>query len=497
MRAHILSPFVTGPWCAMRSKANMTRADVALRAEDAELTTTLFEKIWERNAILEREDGATLLYVDRHLVHDGSRQAFDMLEAHALSLRRPDLTLGTADHYVATGSSANKSSPEHKDMAARLAANATRWGFDSYGAGAERQGIVHVIGPELGFTLPGAVLVCGDSHTSTHGALGALSFGIGTSEVAHVLATQALWQRKPRQMRIVVSGRLGAGVAAKDLVLALIGKIGAAGGTGYAIEYAGPAIEALSIEERMTVCNMSIEAGARLGMIAPDEKTIAWLKGRPMVPTGAEWERAAAEWRALKTEEGAMFHQELTFDAHSVAPTVTWGTSPEDALPVTGRVPDPASISDPHKRRVVESKLAYMGLRPGMLIEEIAVDRVFIGSCTNSRIEDLRAAAQIARRHKAKVPAYVTPGSGQVKAQAEAEGLDRIFVAAGFEWTDPGCSMCVAMNGDIVPAGARCASTSNRNFAGRQGRGSRTHLLSPAMAAAAAITGKITDSRQF
>lgn len=465
--------------------------------EGAELAKTLLDKIWDKNAIVEREDGATLLYVDRHLVHDGSRQAFDMLEAQSLPLRRPDLTLGTADHYVSTGSSANKRSPEHSDMVARLSANAARWRFESYGAGAERQGIVHVIGPELGFTLPGAVLVCGDSHTSTHGALGALAFGIGTSEVAHVLATQALWQRKPRRMRIVVTGTLGPGVAAKDLVLALIGKIGAAGGTGCAIEYAGPAIEALSIEERMTVCNMSIEAGARLGMIAPDEKTLAWLKGRPMAPSGADWERAAAAWRALKTDMGAVFDHELTFDADKVAPTVTWGTSPEDALPVTARVPDPATISDPQRRQVVESKLSYMGLRPGMQIEEIAVDRVFIGSCTNSRIEDLRAAAQIACLHKAKVPAFVTPGSGQVKAQAEAEGLDRIFVAAGFEWTDPGCSMCVAMNGDIVPAGARCASTSNRNFAGRQGRGSRTHLLSPAMAAAAAVTGRITDSRKM
>lgn len=465
--------------------------------EEAELAKTLFDKIWDKNAILEREDGATLLYVDRHLVHDGSRQAFDMLEAQSLTLRRPDLTLGTADHYVATGSSISQRSPEHGDMVARLAANAARWGFQSYGAGAQRQGIVHVIGPELGFTLPGTVLVCGDSHTSTHGALGALAFGIGTSEVAHVLATQALWQRKPRRMRIVVNGRLGAGVSAKDLVLALIGKIGTAGGTGYAIEYAGPAIEALSIEERMTVCNMSIEAGARLGMIAPDEKTLSWLHGRPMAPSGDAWAQAAAQWRALKTDVGAVFDHELSFDADAVAPTVTWGTSPEDALPVTARVPDPACISDPKTRALVEHKLSYMGLRANMLIEEILIDRVFIGSCTNSRIEDLRAAAQIVRGHKAKVPTFVTPGSGQVKAQAEAEGLDRIFVAAGLEWTEPGCSMCVAMNGDSVPAGARCASTSNRNFAGRQGRGSRTHLLSPAMAAAAAITGKITDSRQF
>ncbi len=444
-----------------------------------------------------RPDGATLLHVDRHIVHDATAQAFDMLDADERRLRRPGLTLGTADHYVATGARAARRSPEHAAMVGRLAENARRWGFPNFGPGNGRQGIVHVVGPELGFTLPGSVLVCGDSHTATHGALGALAFGIGTSEVAHVLATQTIWQRRPRQMRVTVSGRPGPHVAAKDLVLALIAQIGAGGGTGHAIEYTGPTIRALSVEQRLTVCNMSIEAGARIGIIAPDDTTFAWLEGRAWAPQGALWDRAVDHWRSLASDPEAAFEREVSLDAAGIAPTVTWGTSPEDALPIDARVPDPEACADPVRRRAIADKLAYMDLRPGEPLAGLPVQRVFIGSCTNSRIEDLRAAAAIARHHRAKVPTQVSPGSALVKAQAEAEGLDRIFAAAGFEWTEPGCSMCVAMNGDIVPKGMRCASTSNRNFAGRQGQGSRTHLLSPAMAAAAAVTGRLVDVRRL
>ncbi|MEF2553153.1 3-isopropylmalate dehydratase large subunit [Aurantimonas sp. A2-1-M11] len=458
---------------------------------------SLFDKLWESHRILDRPDGASLLYVDRHLVHDGTSQAFDMLEREGLALRRPDLTLGLADHYVSTGSSAAQRRPEYDRMTEVLGANARRWGFESFGQGNPNQGIVHVVGPEMGFTLPGALLVCGDSHTATHGALGALAFGIGASEVAHVLATQTLWQQKPKSMRVRVEGVLGRGVVAKDVILALIGNIGAGGGTGHVIEYAGDAIRSLSMEGRLTVCNMSIEAGARAGMIAPDELTFSWLKGRHFAPQGALWERAVEEWRALASEVGAGFDREVVLDAGEIAPMVTWGTSPQDVLPITGRVPDPAGIEDADRRREIEDALRYMGLAAGRPLSGIPVDRVFIGSCTNGRIEDLRAAADVARGRQAKIPAFVVPGSGLVKAQAEAEGLDRIFTEAGFEWSGPGCSMCVAMNGDLVPPGERCASTSNRNFAGRQGRGSRTHLLSPAMAAAAAVEGRLADARQF
>jgi len=354
---------------------------------------------------------------------------------------------------------------------------------------------VHVIGPEQGLTQPGLTIVCGDSHTSTHGAFGALAFGIGASEVEHVLATQTLWQRKPKVMRVTVDGRLPFGVTAKDVILSLIGTIGASGGIGYAIEYAGPTISGLSMEERMTICNMSIEAGARAGMIAPDETTYAYLEGRPYAPRGEDWDRALAFWRTLPSDAAATFDREVTLDASEVAPTVTWGTSPQDAVPITGRVPDPAAVADEAARRSIERALAYMGLTPGTRLTEVPVDRVFIGSCTNSRIEDLRAAAAVARGRRALVPTMVVPGSGLVKRAAEAEGLDRIFIAAGFEWRDPGCSMCVGMNGETAGEGERCASTSNRNFEGRQGKGARTHLMSPAMAAAAAVTGKLCDVR--
>lgn len=454
---------------------------------------TLFDKIWNAHVISERPDGTALLFVDRHLVHDGTSQAFDQIRQEGLSVRRPELTVGTADHYVAT-SVDRKRDPVHDQMVSALAENAREFGIESFGFRSPRQGIVHVAGPELGLTLPGMILVCGDSHTSTHGALGALAFGIGTSEVAHVLATQTLWQRRPRTMRIYVEGVLSRHVSAKDMILSIIGAIGANGGNGHVIEYAGSAVRNLSMEGRLTLCNMSIEAGARAGMVAPDETTFDYLTGRPYAPQGVDFERALTDWRNLTTDVGARFDREVHLHASDIAPTVTWGTSPETALPVTGSIPQVADIPD-ERRGQFSDMLAYMGLSPGMPLQAIAVDRVFIGSCTNSRIEDLRAAADIARHGHAKVPTVVVPGSRQVRNQAEQEGLDRVFRDAGFEWREPGCSMCVAMNGDSVPAGERCASTSNRNFAGRQGRGSRTHLMSPAMAAAAAMTGRLTDVR--
>ncbi|RAH97761.1 3-isopropylmalate dehydratase large subunit [Acuticoccus sediminis] len=458
---------------------------------------SLFEKIWDAHTVLTRADGASLLFVDRHIVHDGTRQAFDMIEAEGLSVRRPDLTLSLADHYVATGASNARRTPTYDDMVNALGENAARWGIRHHGAGDPQQGIVHVAAPQLGFTLPGVLLVCGDSHTATHGALGCLAFGVGASEIAHVLATQTIWQNKPRSMRVTIDGTLGRGVSAKDVILALIGTIGAGGGTGHVIEYAGSAVRELSVEGRLTVCNMSIEAGARAGMVAPDEKTFAYLKGRPLAPAGETFERAVAHWRTLASDAGARFDREVRLDADTIAPMVTWGTSPQDAAPITARVPNPSDFEDPARRKSVEAALAYMGLTPDTPLADIAVDRVFIGSCTNGRLEDLRSAADVARGRKARVPALVVPGSGEVKRLAEAEGLDRIFIEAGFEWGDPGCSMCVAMNGDLVPEGERCASSSNRNFAGRQGKGSRTHLVSPAMAAAAAVTGHLTDSREL
>ncbi len=461
------------------------------------MPATLFDKIWSAHSITTRPDGHTLLFVDRHLVHDATAQAFDAIEELGLKVRRPDLTLGSADHYVNTVGALSAQDPTLAEMTHRLLDNARKSDFAAYGFGDPRQGIVHVIGPELGFTLPGTVLVCGDSHTASHGALGALAFGIGTSEVAHVLATQTIWQAKPKQMRITIDGALGPGVTAKDVVLEVIRRIGTEGGTGYAIEYGGDVLAALSIEGRLTICNMTIEAGARSGLVAPDDKTFAYLEGRPLAPSGESWAQAVEDWRALRSDPDAVFDREVALDGGTIEPIVTWGTSPEQAMPISQAIPEPRLEADPVRRQAAEKALAYMGLRAGAAVSELAIDRVFIGSCTNSRIEDLRAAAEIAKGRRASVPAIVVPGSGEVKRQAEAEGLDRIFRAAGFEWRQPGCSMCVAMNGDRVPPGERCASTSNRNFAGRQGPEARTHLVSPPMAAAAAITGRLTDVRKL
>ncbi len=461
--------------------------------------STLFDKIWDRHAILTSDDGQTLLHIDRHLLTDGSFHAFNMLAANGYPVRRPDQTFAVPDHYVPTRgrTDADFADDERRLLVTTLDTNTTSHGITQFGLGDARQGIVHVIGPEQGITLPGLIMVCGDSHTSTHGALGAFAFGVGASEVSHVLATQSLWQKKPRTMRIAVEGERGIGVTAKDIILAIIARIGAGGGVGHAIEYAGSTIRALTAEERMTVCNMSIEAGARAGMIAPDETTFEYLKGRPYAPSGAAWEQAVEYWRTLPSDVGAAFDREVTLAAADIAPMVTWGTSPEDALPITGRVPDPADEPDAAKRTAMEGSLDYMGLAPGAALDGLAVDRVFIGSCTNSRIEDLREAASVARGQRAAVPAMVVPGSGLIKAEAEAEGLDRVFLAAGFEWREAGCSMCVGMNGDAGNAGERIASTSNRNFVGRQGTGVRTHLVSPAMAAAAAVTGTLTDPRSL
>jgi 3-isopropylmalate/(R)-2-methylmalate dehydratase large subunit len=415
-------------------------------------------------------------------------------------VRRPDATLAVADHNVPTSDrSEGIADPESRLQVETLEANCREFGVPYFAMDDARQGIVHIIGPEQGFTQPGMTIVCGDSHTSTHGAFGALAFGIGTSEVEHVLATQTLIQKPARNMRIAVEGDLPLGVTAKDLVLAIIGRIGTAGGTGHVVEYAGKAVRDLSMEGRMTVCNMSIEAGARAGLIAPDETTFAYLKGRPMAPHGADFEKAVAYWRTLPSDEGARYDREVKLDAASLEPQVTWGTSPENVLPISGKVPDPASVPDQAHREAMQRSLEYMGLEPGTALKDVKVDRVFIGSCTNGRIEDLRAVARVARGRKvaAGVQAMVVPGSGLVKQQAEAEGLDRILVEAGFDWREPGCSMCLAMNADKLQPGERCASTSNRNFEGRQGRGGRTHLMSPAMAAAAAIAGHLADSREL
>jgi 3-isopropylmalate/(R)-2-methylmalate dehydratase large subunit len=448
---------------------------------------TLFEKIWNRHVVLRRE-GQCLLYVDRHIIHDGSFHAFAKLDGRNLPVRRPQLTFGTPDHYVPTvsRSPADAPTPEIRRMVETFAGNVDRHGITAFHLADERQGIVHIVGPEQGITLPGLLLVCGDSHTSTHGALGAFAFGIGQSENQHVLATQTLWQAPQKTMRIKVEGRRPEGVSAKDVILAIIAKIGAGGALGHVIEYAGPVIRAMSIEERLTVCNMSIEAGARAGMVAPDDTTFSYLFGRPYAPADASWDGALKYWRTLPSDEGARFDAEVTLDARSLEPMVTWGTSPEHALPVSGVVPAAPRRS-----------LEYMGLAPGTRLEGLKIDRVFIGSCTNSRIEDLRAAAAIAQRGKTQVPAMVVPGSGLVKKQAEAEGLDRIFREAGFEWRHSGCSMCVGINGETGRPGERIASTSNRNFEGRQGRGVRTHLVSPAMAAAAALAGRLTDVRKL
>jgi 3-isopropylmalate/(R)-2-methylmalate dehydratase large subunit len=461
--------------------------------------TTLFDKIWSSHAILVRPDGATLLHIDRHLVHDGSGNAFRMLKEKGLAVRRPDRTFATPDHYVSTLSHdlASINEPHRRGVVEDLEANAKAAGLTLFGLTDRRQGIVHVVGPEQGLSQPGMIIVCGDSHTATHGALGALAFGVGASEVGHVLATQTLWQSKPKNMRIVVDGTLGPGVHAKDVILAIIARIGAAGGAGHVIEYAGSTIRTLGIEGRLTICNMSIEAGARAGMVAPDDTTLAYLRGRPYAPKGADWDKAVACWGSLPSDADAQFDREVRLDAAGIAPMVTWGTSPEAAAPITERVPDPASAPDAARRDSIERALAYMDLKPGMPLTDIAIDRVFIGSCTNSRIEDLRAAAKVIDGRRAIIPAMAVPGSGLVKAQAEAEGLDAIFKRAGFEWREAGCSMCVGMNGDLVAPGERCASTSNRNFVGRQGKGARTHLVSPATAAAAAVAGKLADVRQF
>jgi 3-isopropylmalate/(R)-2-methylmalate dehydratase large subunit len=462
---------------------------------------TLFDKVWERHLVDVQEDGTCLLYVDRHLVHEvTSPQAFEGLRVSGRGVRRPDATLAVADHNVpTTDRSKGIEDDESRIQVETLESNCAEFGIEYLSMNDVRQGIVHIIGPEQGFTQPGMTIVCGDSHTSTHGAFGALAFGIGTSEVEHVLATQTLLQKPARNMRVTLAGALPPGITAKDLTLAVIGTIGTAGGTGHVIEYAGEAIRGLSMEGRMTVCNMSIEAGARAGLIAPDDITFDYLKCRPMVPTGEIWQKAVAYWRTLPSDEGAEYDREVTLEAARIAPQVTWGTSPEDVVPITGRVPDPARAHDESKRRAMERSLAYMGLTAGTPMQDIRVDRVFIGSCTNGRIEDLREAAAIARGRKVaeSVGAMVVPGSGLVKRIAEEEGLHRVFLEAGFEWREPGCSMCLAMNADKLEPGERCASTSNRNFEGRQGHGGRTHLVSPAMAAAAAVTGHLTDVREL
>ena len=469
---------------------------------------TLYEKIWDEHVIERRPDGTCLTFIDRHLVHEvTSPQAFEALRLSGRTVRHPELTLAVPDHNLPTtarldaaGNRVPIADTESAQQLAALERNAPEFGVRYFDATSREQGIVHVIGPEQGFTLPGTTLVCGDSHTAAHGALGAMAFGIGTSEVEHVLATQTLLLRPLKTMEVRVEGELGPGVTAKDLILHITGAIGTAGGTGHAIEYRGKVFEAMSIESRLTVCNMSIEGGARVGMIAPDDTTFAYLKGRPFAPQGADWDAALAYWRTLRTDEGAAFDKSVTIDAGAVEPTVTWGTSPEDTVAIGGVVPDPTSFADPSKQKAARASLDYMGLAPGQRMDQVEIENVFIGSCTNSRIEDLRAAAAVLRgRHKAPGVkwAIVVPGSGLVKAQAEAEGLDKVFTDAGLEWREPGCSACLGMNPDKVPAGERCASTSNRNFVGRQGPGARTHLVSPAMAAAAAVTGKLTDVREL
>jgi 3-isopropylmalate/(R)-2-methylmalate dehydratase large subunit len=438
---------------------------------------TLIDKLWDTHAITTREDGQTLLFIDRHILHEGSFHAFNQLKARGAKLARPDLTFGIADHYVPTRPASTAANPEAAGMIEQLAQNARDFGFPSFGQFDPRQGIVHVAMPEQGLTLPGLSLVCGDSHTSTHGAFGAYAFGIGASEVAHVLMTQTLWQKRPKRLRVTVDGRLGADIGAKDIALSIIARIGADGAQGHAIEYAGSAVRALSMAGRMTLCNLSIEAGGRLGMIAPDETTYDYLRGRPFAPKGELFERAVEAWRQLATDADATFDREVVLDAAEIAPTVTWGTTPEQAAAIGTTIPDPDRILDENKAQAAREAIGYMGLRPGQRLEEITIDRVFIGSCTNSRIEDLRAAAAVLSGRQARVPGLVSAGSASIKRQAEAEGLDRIFRDAGLEWADSGCSMCVGMNGDTVPAGERCASTTNRNFKGRQGQGSRTHLM--------------------
>jgi len=469
---------------------------------------TLYEKIWDAHVVERREDGTCLIWIDRHLVHEvTSPQAFEALRLAGRKVRRPDLTLAVPDHNLPTtarrdaaGARIPIADPQSAQQLEMLEKNAPAFGIRYIGDADREQGIVHVVGPEQGFSLPGATIVCGDSHTASHGGLGALAFGIGTSEVEHVLATQTLLLKQSKTMEVRVEGELGAGVTAKDVVLHICGVLGAAGGTGYVIEYTGSAIRSLSIEGRLTISNMAIEHGARAGLIAPDDKTIAYVKGRPYAPKGADWDKAVAWWKSLTTDAGATYDKVVLINAADIQPTVTWGTSPEDTVAIGGVVPAPESFADPSKQEAAQKSLDYMGLTPGQKLTDVEVQNVFIGSCTNSRIEDMRAAAAVVKgRKKADNVrwAIVVPGSGLVKEQAEAEGLDKIFIEAGIEWREPGCSACLAMNPDKVPAGERCASTSNRNFVGRQGPGARTHLVSPAMAAAAAVTGKLTDVREL
>jgi 3-isopropylmalate/(R)-2-methylmalate dehydratase large subunit len=458
----------------------------------------MFDKIWDGHVVATADGGATLLYIDRCLIHEGSRHAFQMLKERGLPVARPKQVIACSDHYVPSKNRAlglaGIADDKIRGMVELLEANTTAHGIMLFGMHDARQGILHVVGPEQGITQPGMVIVGGDSHTSTHGAFGNLSFGIGASEVLHTIATQTLRQRRPKTMRIRIDGPLGFGISAKDVILAIIGRIGIGGAAEHVIEYAGSTIANMSMEQRMTVCNMSIEAGARAGMIAPDTTTFSYVEGRPFAPKGDQWEAALAFWRSLPSDPEAIFDRAIEIDASDIAPMVTWGTNPEHTLPITGSTPD-LSAKDADKRAEIETALAYMGVAPGTRLTDISVDRVFIGSCTNARIEDLRAAADVARLGRAAIPAIVVPGSTPVKRQAEAEGLDRIFTAAGFEWRDAGCSMCTALNGDALAPGERCASTSNRNFRGRQGPDGRTHLMSPAMAAAAALTGKLTDVR--
>jgi 3-isopropylmalate/(R)-2-methylmalate dehydratase large subunit len=468
----------------------------------AQKPRTLFDKIWDAHVVETLPDGTALLYIDKHLTHEvTSPQAFEGLRLAGRKVRRPDATIAVVDHNIATDASrfGTIEDPESRTQVETLEKNVVEFGVPYIPLTDKRQGIVHIIGPELGLSLPGMTIVCGDSHTSTHGAMGALAFGIGTSEVEHVLATQTLLQKPAKNMRVTVDGKLPLGCTAKDIVLAIIGRIGTAGGTGHVIEFAGEAIRALDMAGRMTVCNMSIEAGARAGMVAPDQTTFDYVKGRPFAPKGEAYDRAVAWWKTLPSDEGAHFDKEVRLDAAEIIPQVTWGTSPEDVLPITGTVPNPADYAEEAKRAQVQRMVEYMGLTPGQRLQDLKVDVVFIGSCTNSRIEDIRTAAAIVKGRKVAegVRAMVVPGSGLVKEMAEQEGLDAVLKEAGFEWREAGCSMCLGMNPDKLKPGQRCASTSNRNFEGRQGPGGRTHLLSPAMAAAAALAGRLADVRDF
>ena len=460
---------------------------------------SLFEKVWDQHVVLDRAEGPSLLYIDRHLIHEGSFHAFNQLRARNLTLRNPKQIFGVADHYVPTISRQAKDSatPEIEEMITRFDQNMAWSGIPHFGLTNPQQGIVHVIGPEQGISLPGSTIVCSDSHTSTHGALGAIAFGIGQSESMHVMSTQTLWQTKPKSMRITIDGQPAAGVSGKDIILHIIAKLGSDGAVGFAIEYAGTAIPHLELDERFTMCNMTIEAGARFGIIAPDQRVFDYLKGRPYAPTGLDWDKAVAAWRELPSDPEAHFDRTLHVDASDIAPTVTWGTSPDAALPIDACVPDPANMADNNARQSAEAALQYMGLKPGDLLAQIKIDRIFIGSCTNSRLSDLIAAASVLKGKKSVIPGMVVPGSMAVKETAEAMGLDKIFIASGLEWRLPSCSMCVGVNGDLAKTGERVASTSNRNFVGRQGVGVRTHLVSPAMAAAAALTGHLTDVRML